>query len=145
MTFPTETHVSDHLSLAELACKDGTPYPSEWVESRALPLAAVFEAIRVACGGKPITVTSAYRTPAHNARIGGERQSQHLEGRALDLKPPAHLTISEFYQRIRRLVDTRPDLNIGGLGRYPGFVHVDIRPTASLVVWLGHGLKDDRA
>lgn len=34
-------------------------------------------------------VTSGYRTPAHNAAIGGARKSQHLTGEALDIVPAA--------------------------------------------------------
>ena len=32
--------------------------------------------------GKPITITSGYRTAAHNTAVGGAKSSQHLLGRA---------------------------------------------------------------
>src|SRR5690606_9510833 len=76
---------SQHLSWKELACKDGTPYPDEFkLDGRVFQLAAVFEDIRRVCGNKPIRINSAYRSPAHNKKIGGARNSQHLHGRALD-------------------------------------------------------------
>ena len=34
--------------------------------------------------GKPVHITSGYRTTAHNAAVGGSKSSQHLLGRAAD-------------------------------------------------------------
>ena len=34
--------------------------------------------------GKPLHITSGYRTAAHNAAVGGSKSSQHLLGRAAD-------------------------------------------------------------
>jgi uncharacterized protein YcbK (DUF882 family) len=137
------TGPSPHLSWAELACRNAerTPYPSHWRESRAVQLAAVFEAIRAECDNQPIVVSSAYRTPVYNRSIGGARHSQHVEGRALDLKPPKGMGIAEFYRRIRALAD-RLDA-IGGLGRYRTFVHVDTRQRQNgrLAVWSGTGVE----
>jgi len=112
-----------HLSLKELACKDGTPYPPEWGSCRLPVLRAAFEAVRASCGGRPIAVNSAYRSPSHNRKIGGARKSQHVEGRALDLRPPRGWTVRRFHAHIR---DHHPEVR--GLGRYRTFVHVDVRP-----------------
>jgi len=35
---------------------------------------------------RPMTVTSAYRSPAHNAKIGGKKNSQHKLGKATDFQ-----------------------------------------------------------
>lgn len=141
------TGPSAHLSWSELACKDGTPYPEALRSTRAVDLAALFEAIRALCGGQPLTVSSAYRSPAHNRKIGGAPDSQHMQGRALDLKPPAGMTVPEFYERIWQARDSLPKL--GGIARYRTFVHVDTRPRAPgqrLALWNGGSqLKDDRA
>ena len=62
--------VKCHVSEGELAChdKDETPYPEAAVEDGSLEkVLAVFEAIREACGNKPIRINCAYRTPEHNA------------------------------------------------------------------------------
>jgi uncharacterized protein YcbK (DUF882 family) len=123
-----------HLSWKELACKDGTPFPVEWKRTRAIQLAGVFEYIRERCGKKPITVLSAYRTVARNAAIGGAKNSYHLHGLAMDLKPPAGMTVDEFYNIIKK--DARP-LGIGGLGKYKTFVHIDMRTGTRLLEWLG--------
>ena len=88
---------SQNLSWKELSCHDGSVYPAEWRETRAIPLAQEFEAVRAAVG-QPIGIISAFRTPAYNARIpGAARNSQHVQGRALDLRPPTGLTPRDLY------------------------------------------------
>jgi uncharacterized protein YcbK (DUF882 family) len=124
---------SPHLSWHELACKDGTPYPEEWRATRAVVLAEAFEHVR-AVVGRPLVVLSAYRTEAHNRRVGGAKHSQHVEGRALDLRPPKELTPFDFYRLIRGEVER---CRIRGLSPYPTFVHIDVRPSERLVVWMG--------
>jgi uncharacterized protein YcbK (DUF882 family) len=34
---------------------------------------------------KPVIINSAYRCPAHNAAVGGNNNSQHLKGAAVDI------------------------------------------------------------
>ena len=36
--------------------------------------------------GKPVIITSGYRTPEHNKNVGGVPTSQHLYGQAADIK-----------------------------------------------------------
>ena len=42
--------------------------------------------------GAPVTVTSTYRTPAHNAAVGGVATSYHLKGEAADFVPQGMTT-----------------------------------------------------
>jgi hypothetical protein len=127
---------SSHLSWDELACHDlsRTPYPFVWRQDRAVELADAFETIRAACGHVPLRVLSGYRTPEHNRRVGGARASQHVEGRALDLAPPKGWSVARFWGVIRGLTE---ETWVNGLGRYPTFVHVDVRKSPRLVVWDG--------
>jgi uncharacterized protein YcbK (DUF882 family) len=76
-------------------------------------------------GGRPIIITSGYRTKATNERLRRQgvdavRNSFHIQGRAADIQihdvPPA---------RIAALGST---LGIGGVGIYPAFVHLDTGP-----------------
>lgn len=131
---------SKHLTWKEMACKDGTEYPLKWRNNRAIELAEVFELIRVDCGHLPITVLSAYRTAKYNKKIGGSRFSQHVQGRALDLRPPKSIDIKTFYNVIKGLSLI---CSIKGIGKYETFIHVDIRPSDRLVIWEGSGVKDD--
>lgn len=132
---------SKHLTWLELSChdKDRTPYPAEWRETRAAALGVAFEMIRAECGNKPIRVLSGYRTADYNASIpGAAKKSQHVQGRALDLKPPAGMTIDQFYAAVRKVALDKSS-PIHGLGRYPTFVHVDVRdrPDGRVTVWQG--------
>jgi len=135
---------STHISWAELACHDEfkTPYPVAWFD-RAVALAAEFESLRTACAVRlglevaPITVISAYRTPAHNGDIGGAGRSQHVEGRALDVAPPHGMTVEDFGALCIELADSRGIIR--GVGIYTGdnHVHIDIRPEMVLATWRG--------
>lgn len=121
-----------------MACKDGTAYPSPWRTSRAVALAQEFETLRATVAA-PIRIGSAYRTPTHNAKVGGARNSQHVEGRALDLYPPDGWTLDQFWQ-LAHAMATDEASAVYGLGLYPTFVHMDVRPRPShgrLVVWRG--------
>lgn len=127
---------STHLSWREMACHDGTPYPKEWEQERASPLAHEFECIRAAIG-KPLTILSAYRSPSYNARVpGAARNSQHVQGRALDLTPPKGMDVVDLHRVIlarAREVGSR----IRGIGVYAWGVHFDIRPSTRLAQWFG--------
>ncbi len=63
---------------------DNTPPPEAQARLVAL-CAAVLDPLRQALG-KPVRVTSAYRSAAVNRAIGGAVSSQHMVGEAADLK-----------------------------------------------------------
>ena len=82
--------------------------------------------------GKAVTITSGYRTAAHNKAVGGAKSSQHLLGRAADIQV-AGVSVEDVAAYAERLM---PDW--GGVGRYPvkagrtkGWVHVDTRAKKS--------------
>lgn len=65
----------------------------------------------------PWTPVSAYRDPAHNARVGGAANSQHLYGRAFDVPESLGLTVGEA-----------ADLGAAGVGDCEGItLHGDVR------------------
>lgn len=92
----------------------------------------MFERIRQYFGNKKIIINSAYRTVAYNKKVGGSPKSQHIEGRALDLRPPKGTTVTAFYNELKHNADW---IGIGGIGKYKTFVHVDTRHAEELVTW----------
>ena len=149
--------LSAHLSFAELACwnrlgrewKQWAPgamvetYPLEWSADRAVRLAANFEEIRHALGDLPIRINSGYRTPAYNAAVGGAKLSQHVQGRAIDIR---HATLKPYdlFAKIRRMEKDGALPLLGGIGLYATFVHIDVRPRQAngrLAIWFGKGME----
>ena len=115
--------ITAHFKLSEVACHDGTPYPEEWIASRLIRLLHAAEWIRERCGF-PLVISSGYRTPSYNRKIGGARFSQHVQGLALDLHPKGSLkTLQEAVKDCQRIEGL-----ISGIGFYADFVHIDRRP-----------------
>lgn len=118
------------FKVREFRCKDGS---DEILVDEALVL--LLQCIREHFG-KAVTITSGYRTPAHNAKAGGTRFSQHLYGRAADIRVQG-ASVEEVAACAERLLH-----GCGGVGRYPakagraaGWVHVDTR--AEKARWRG--------
>lgn len=66
-----------------------------------------------------IRISSGFRTPVQNERVGGVVGSYHLEGMALDIVPVKGITV-------RQLAEIAIKLGAGGVGIYSSHVHVDI-------------------
>jgi uncharacterized protein YcbK (DUF882 family) len=75
--------------------------------------------------GKPVVLTSVYRSPRYNASVGGARRSQHKEFCAIDFKVVGAGGPSDWARVLRRLRDN--GVFRGGVGLYNTFVHVDTR------------------
>ena len=118
------------FKVRELRCRDGTD--TVMVDET---LTVVLQCIREHFG-KPVTITSGYRTAVHNAAVGGAKSSQHLLGRAADIRVQG-VSVEDAAAYSESLM---PDW--GGVGRYPvkagratGWVHVDTR--ADRARWRG--------
>lgn len=114
-----DLQLSPHFRLREFASRDGSD--KVLVDDALVDL---LDQIRAAAGGA-VTINSAYRSPAHNAAVGGVSSSQHLYGRAADIvvsgaSPLLVGQIAEYY------LDRR-----GGIGVYQTFTHVDTRAIRS--------------
>lgn len=73
--------------------------------------------------GKAVTITSAYRTPGKNKAVGGQTYSQHLYGKAADIKVKgvSPKKVSAYAEKLLP--------KSGGIGTYGTFTHIDVRTT----------------
>jgi uncharacterized protein YcbK (DUF882 family) len=146
--------MSRYFSLEEFRCHSGEPYPAAWVADRWKALTDALDSIRDAWDG-PLIVVCGYRTAAYNealakasaARNGGTSgvalNSQHVQGRAADVRPAAPTVerVAELHRLTRDLYD-RGVIRIGGLGKYVGWIHVDVRASERLATWGGTGMGE---
>jgi uncharacterized protein YcbK (DUF882 family) len=74
-------------------------------------------------------ITSGYRSPAHNAKVGGVPSSSHTIGRAVDIYAP---TSTQKYIIINSLLQ----VGFNRIGVAKNFIHVDDDPNKSEdVIW----------
>ena len=118
--------LSPAFKVREFRCRDGSD--AIMIDQT---LVVLLQAIREHFG-KPVTITSGYRTAAHNTAVGGTKSSQHLLGRAADIQvqDTDPLAVAAYAESLMP--------GWGGVGRYPvkpgrarGWVHVDTRPNKS--------------
>lgn len=111
------------FTLEEFACADGTPVPKAY-QGNVMVLATNLQALRDELG-EPIYINSAYRTPSHNAKVGGVKDSQHVKGCAADItcKSKTPKQVTNFIEKLITLGKMKQ----GGIGTYKGFTHYDIR------------------
>jgi zinc D-Ala-D-Ala carboxypeptidase len=62
---------------------------------------AVLDPLREALG-RPVVISSGYRSPAVNRAVGGAASSQHVLGQAADITVPG-MTVAQVVATIRRL------------------------------------------
>lgn len=74
--------------------------------------------------GKPIRVSSGYRSPALNKAVGGSKTSQHVKGEALDLQGTNGLTNRDIYDFVYNNLDFDQLIWEYGTDKEPAWVHV---------------------
>ena len=109
--------LSDDFTVREFACHDGSD--TVWVDAA---LVKYIQRIRN-WAGVPIIISSGYRTPAYNKKIGGAPNSYHTRGQAADIyardRKKSISEIARFAQAIGvRGIEKNEDAN---------YVHIDIR------------------
>jgi len=72
---------------------------------------------------KPVYITSGYRCPEYNHKVGGVVNSYHLIGLAVDIKVKDINLIG--------LLEVCENIDFAGIGFYEkkNFLHLDVRPT----------------
>jgi uncharacterized protein YcbK (DUF882 family) len=83
--------VTPHFTLAELTHTDhrslnNTPNPGELANLKRLAL--FLETVKTTLGGKPVMISSAYRSKAVNDAVGSRDTSSHRLGLAADFRVP---------------------------------------------------------
>ena len=111
--------LSANFRVNEFACTDGSD--PIFIDTE---LVNILQKIRNHFG-KSVTITSAYRTPTKNKACGGETYSQHLYGKAADIKVTG-VTPKKVAAYANTILPKK-----GGIGTYSTFTHIDVRTTKS--------------
>ena len=108
--------LSGHFRVREFACHDGSD--EILIDDR---LVDYLERIRN-WAGAPVRITSGYRTPAYNKKVGGAGSSYHTKGRAADI-----VVSGRDIHDVARYAEAIgvPGIECNEDGRY---VHIDTRP-----------------
>lgn len=114
-----------YFKESEFNCHDGTPVP-ENLKGNLRLLIQNLDVLRESLG-VPVRVLSGYRSPAHNAAVGGKPQSKHMAAMAADIVTK-EFSPRQIHARIEKLIAEKK-MRQGGLGLYKGFVHYDVRGT----------------
>lgn len=85
-------NLTEHFTLEELTTTDhrefkNEPNPTETANLKRL--ANLLEQVKVAIGGKPVMVNSAFRSKQVNDAVGSRDTSQHRFGCAADIRVPS--------------------------------------------------------
>lgn len=117
-----DTKLSTHFKVKEFRCKDGSDkilIDSDLVE--------LLEKVYKHFNASSISITSAYRTPSHDKRVGGKGSGNHVEGKAADFK---------VYNKKKELIPSKEialyleDIGAKGIGYRCGgsstATHVDV-------------------
>ena len=126
--------ITQHFKISEFACNDGAD--SILLDDK---LPCVLQRIRDVIGGKPVRITSGYRTPEYNAKNGGAPNSYHTRGMAADIIITGVTTLD----MCRAAETALAELKIpGGICYYvkQAFIHVDVRD----VKWRGQNDGDGK-
>ena len=122
--------LSEDFRVGEFACKDG----SDKIIVDTV-LVDYLQRIRN-WAGYPLVISSGYRSPAHNASIGGAKSSYHTKGRAADIY------VKDRKKSISQIADYAQAIGVRGIEKNEdaNYVHIDTRPNK--YYWIHRGKKD---
>ena len=113
--------LTKNFSRFEFACRCGCG-----LDNIYMPTVEALQKLRELIG-EPTYVTCGCRCERHNKEVGGVPDSQHLlknDCKAADISTK-HYTPAELADFIEENIE---EFANGGIGRYAGFVHVDLGP-----------------
>ena len=108
--------LSENFKVKEFACKDGNDkilIDVTFVKTHLQDIRTHF--------GKPVNISSGYRTDSYNRYVGGAKSSYHVKGRAFD--------ISIKGVEPKEIAKYAASIGVPGVIQYNTFVHVDSRDT----------------
>jgi Peptidase M15 len=108
----------DHFSDRQFACRHCGKLVKIDPE-----LKTKLEQLRQLVGDRKIYIVSGYRCPEHNKAVGGAKNSQHLYGKAADIKIEG-MTPREVYQKAEEVGFSY----IEPTEKTPSWTHVDVGP-----------------
>lgn len=109
---PDSMKLSKNFSISEFACKDGSRDITVDCD-----LVQLLQKMRDQIG-KSIAITSGYRTAAYNKKCGGISTSNHLTGKAADIKIAGMTPL--------QVALAADKIGFKGIGVYQTFTHVDV-------------------
>jgi zinc D-Ala-D-Ala carboxypeptidase len=130
MAIDLNAYITPHFRWEEFVRADGLVPSSVFFEGHFVSgtdilnniqdLARHLETLRIAkFNGSAIDINSGFRTVAHNKKIGGAPNSQHLVGKAADIMARG-VTPAQVQELLK-------DWD-GGLGSYDTWTHIDTGP-----------------
>lgn len=120
--YPRDGALSPHFMLSEFGADDGTLPPLGSTLALRRLCEEVLEPMRVTFG--PCTVTSGWRSDAHNRAVGGARRSRHLH-HEFPHEPAADVRFARGTPETWAALAIR--MRVGGVGLYRTHVHLDQR------------------
>ena len=130
---PFSTRLTPHIQLGEFALwQEDRRFDSLHQVETAAMLAAFLERVRTRFGGKPVVITSGYRPPHVNRKVGGASGSDHL------FKTGCGAV--DFYikgadiKQVEDWCDKNWPFSLG-YGSSKGFVHLGIRASKEKIRW----------
>lgn len=109
--------ISEHFKVKEYACKDGSQVV--FIDEN---LRLMLEILRNKIG-KPVIITSGYRTPEWNKKCGGAKYSYHMRGMAADIRVDG-MTPKELAKELNKIAADECGIIV-----YKSWVHFDVRTT----------------
>ena len=107
--------LTKHFKVKEFACKDGSPVV--FIDDY---LYTVLDILRNKLG-KPVIITSGYRTPEWNAKCDGAKYSYHMRGMAADIRADG-ISAKELANKLNEIVPDKCGIIV-----YKSWVHFDVR------------------
>lgn len=107
--------IGQHFKVKEFACKDGSQVV--FIDNY---LVSILDILRNQVG-KPVIITSGYRTPTRNKAVDGAKYSYHMRGMAADIRIKG-MTAKEIANKLDKIIP-----NECGIIVYNTWVHIDTR------------------